>query len=304
MTPWNLRLRRRELLVGAAGAAGLSAFLAACGGSSDSADVGGTAETLAPLTTGPSGDGFVVIQRYPQTSVSTGEVRLAISIADATASLQQTGPERLVGEIRNEDGNLVQQFDVPRRGEGLDVAYWSIDATIPARGLYDLVVEGATGDPTPFLVFDPSEVAIPCPGDALPAFDTPTTADPRGVDPVCGRLDGPCPFHDVTLSEALTSGKPVVYLIGTPAHCSTGTCAPGLEFLIEASAAYADRAVFVHAEVYADPEGTRVAPAVSEYSLDYEPVLWITDASGTVMRRVDIVWDLAEITDILAATIA
>lgn len=298
MTPWNLRLRRRELLAGAAGAAGLSALLAACGGSDDTADVS------TPLTTGPSGDGFVVIQRYPQTSVATGEVRLAISIADATATLQRTGPERLVGEIRNEEGNLVQQFDVPRRGTGLDVAYWSIDATIPVRGLYDLVVEGATGDATPFLVFDPSEIAIPCAGEALPAFDTPTTVDSRGVDPVCGRLDGPCPFHELTLTEALASGKPVVYLIGTPAHCSTGTCAPGLDFLIEASAAYADRAVFVHAEVYADPEGTKVAPAVSEYNLDYEPVLWITDATGTVVRRVDIVWDLAEIDEILAATIS
>jgi hypothetical protein len=125
----------------------------------------------APLATGPSGDGFVVIQRYPQTSVATGEVRLAISIADTTATLQRTGPERLVGEIRNEEGNLVQQFDVPRRGTGLDVAYWSIEATIPARGLYELVVEGATGEPTPFLVFDPSEIAIPCAGEALPAFD-------------------------------------------------------------------------------------------------------------------------------------
>ncbi len=305
MTPWNLRLRRRELLVGAAGAAGLGAFLAACGSSDGGADGTDGSASLgsAPLGTLTVDEGFVIIQRYPPSSVATGQVRLTVSIADATATLQRTGPERLVGEIRNEDGNLVDQFEAPRRGVGLDVAYWAIETTIPARGLYDFRVDGAVGDPTPFIVYDPSEIAIPSVGDQLPPFDTPTVADGRGVDPICTRLDGACPFHEVTLTEALASGKPVVYLIGTPAHCSTGTCAPGLDFLIEAARPYADAAVFVHAEVYADEAATRLAPAVGEYQLDYEPVLWITDAKGVVQRRVDIVWDLDEITTILADTL-
>lgn len=304
MTPWNLRLSRRQLVVGAAGATGLGAVLSACGGGSSSTDstIDGT-DVSTPLGTLAVDDGFVVIQRYPPSSVATGPVRLTVSIADAAATLQRTGPDRLVGEIRNEDGNLIDQFDVPRRGTGLDVAYWAIETTIPARGLYDFSVEGAVGDPTPFIVFDPSEIAIPCIGDVLPPVDTPTLADARGVDPVCTRLEGACPFHEVSLGEALASGKPVVYLIGTPAHCSTGTCAPGLDFLIEAAAPYADSAVFVHAEVYADAAATTLAPAVGEYQLDYEPVLWITDATGTVVRRVDIVWDLDEITAILADTL-
>ena len=304
MTPWNLRLSRRQLVVGAAGVTGLGALLSACGNGSDGAvpSVSGPDES-APLGTLTVDEGFVIIQRYPPSSVATGQVRLTVSIADATATLQRTGPERLVGEIRNEDGNLVDQFEAPRRGSGLDVAYWAIETTIPARGLYDFRVDGAVGDPTPFIVFDPSEIAIPCVGDPLPPFATPTITDARGVDPVCTRLDGACPFHEVTLTEALASGKPVVYLIGTPAHCSTGTCAPGLDFLIEAAKPYADSAVFVHAEVYADAAATALAPAVGEYQLDYEPVLWITDAKGVVQRRIDIVWDLDEITAILADTL-
>jgi hypothetical protein len=35
--------------------------------------------------------------------------------------------------------------------------------------------------------------------------------------------------------------------------------------------------------------------------LQYEPVMFFTDAAGTVINRVDIVWDEADLTDLLAA---
>jgi hypothetical protein len=214
------------------------------------------------------------------------------------------GPDVLNGVMRNDRGERVETIAAERRGTGLDVPYWSITTTIARSGLYDFVLDGATGDPTPFFVYEPAEVTIPVPGAALPAFDTPTTADARGVEPICTRLDGPCPFHEVTLTDALAAGKPVVYLIGTPAHCATATCGPGLDFLIAAAETYGDRVTFVHAEVYADPEATTVAPAVVEYGLEYEPVMWVTDASGTVVRRIDIVWDAQELDQMLAESLA
>jgi hypothetical protein len=91
-----------------------------------------------------------------------------------------------------------------------------------------------------------------------------------------------------------------VYLVGTPAHCVTATCGPGLDFLIEVAKAYDGVATFVHAEVYADPEATTVAPAVTASGLDYEPAIFVTDATGAIVRRIDIVWDQAELTELLA----
>lgn len=284
-------------------------LIAACSGS-DGGSSDDDASDDRPATSGggtgttPVVDGFVPIQRYPSgRSLVPGEVRLAISLADANGSLLAEGPAVLNGVMRNDQGMRVETIAAERRGTGLDVPYWSITSTIAKSGLYDMVLEGASGDPVPFFVYEPADVVIPVPGRALPAFDTPTTTDPRGVDPVCTRLDGPCPFHEVTLTDALASGKQVVYLIGTPAHCTTATCGPGLDFLIAAAEAYADRAVFVHAEVYADPEATTVAPAVLEYGLDYEPVMWITDTDGVVVRRIDIVWDAAELDQMLAESL-
>ena len=283
MTPPNPFVSRRRLLASAAGAVGVSALLAACGSEPEP---------------------FTVVQRFQSDSIGTGLVRLPFSLADDKARLLTSGPARLKGEVRNEQGNLVATLDLPRRGDTLGAPYWTVELDIPKRGLYDFTLEGQTGDPTPFIVEDPAKITVPVAGTPLPPFDTPTTADARGVDPVCTRLDGACPFHEVTLSDALAAGKPVVYLVGTPAHCSTGTCAPGLEFLIEASKAYTGSAVFVHTEVFADQAGTKVAPAVTALGLTYEPVIWIADATGTVQRRIDVVWDLEELSAVLADTLS
>jgi hypothetical protein len=300
MTQPNPFVSRRRLLASAAGAVGVGALLAACGGSDDSDTSGGTGDA----DTGEAIGAFTVVQRFQSDSIGTGLVRLPFSIADDQARLLTSGPARLKGAVRNEQGNLVGTLDLPRRGDTLGAPYWTVELTIPQRGLYEFTLEGQAGDPTPFIVEDPANITIPVAGTPLPPFDTPTTADARGVDPVCTRLDGACPFHDVSLADALVSGKPVVYLVGTPAHCSTGTCAPGLEFLIDASKAYADSAVFVHAEVFADQAGTKVAPAVTALGLTYEPVIWITDATGTVQRRIDVVWDLDEMSAVLADTLS
>ena len=300
MTPPNPFVSRRRLLASAAGAVGVGALLAACSGPDDSDTGGGPGDT----GTGETVDAFTVVQRFQSDSIGTGLVRLPFSLADEQARLLTSGPARLKGEVRNEQGNLVATLDLPRRGDTLGTPYWTVELTIPQRGLYEFTLEVQTGDPTPFIVEDPANITIPVAGTTLPPFDTPTTADARGVDPVCTRLDGACPFHEVSLAEALAAGKPVVYLVGTPAHCSTGTCAPGLEFLIEAAKAYADTAVFVHAEVFADQAGTKVAPAVTALGLTYEPVIWIADATGTVQRRIDVVWDLDELSAVLADTLS
>ena len=102
-------------------------------------------------------------------------------------------------------------------------------------GVYYLVVDGGPPKAPASMSTEPGTVdrARP-PADPLPPFDTPTIADARGVDPICTREPEPCPFHDITLTEALAAGKRVVYYVGTPAFCSDRlACAPALESIIE-----------------------------------------------------------------------
>jgi hypothetical protein len=143
-------------------------------------------------------------------------------------------------------------------------------------------------------------VTMPYVGSELPPFDTPTVDDHRGVEPYCSLTPNPCPLHDVTLTQAMASGKPLAYMIGTPAHCQTGTCAPSLEFLVKSHARLGDAIVMVHADVYADEAGTTLAPAVDALGLTYEPVLYLVK-DGVVKDRVDVIWDQSELDERLDA---
>ena len=144
-------------------------------------------------------------------------------------------------------------------------------------------------------------VLIPLVGSQLPGFDTPTVDDHRGVEPVCTRTPEPCEFHNITLNEALALKKPIAYLVGTPAHCSTGTCAPALEALIAVKKSIGDAMTFLHAEIYTDDKATTVAPAVVALKMEYEPAIYITDASGKILERFDAVFDAEEISSAIAA---
>ena len=123
--------------------------------------------------------------------------------------------------------------------------------------------------------------------------------DDRGVNPICTYLPAACSLHNITLTDALALGKPIAYLVGTPAHCSTGTCSPALEALLQVSQKLSGSMTFIHAEIYTDDTATVVAPAVEALNMTYEPALFITDAQGIVIERLDAVFDADEINEVL-----
>lgn len=295
---------RRDFLL----AAGSVVLLAACGnddqgtGSQDTsgggATSGSTGGTGTGSTTGGGGTapaGFAVVQRFPNSPLFTpGEARLPISLSDGQ-NLSTTGPDTIKGQILAEDGTVVTDVVATLRNADIVVPYWEVRANLATAGTYVLRLEGDDGFGATFQVFEPAQVSSPLTGAPLPPFDTPTVDDHRGVEPYCSLTPEPCPLHDVTLTDALKSGKPVAYMIGTPAHCQTGTCAPGLEFLVAEHERVGDAVVMVHADVYADDAATTVAPAVEALKVDYEPIIYFVDATGVIVDRLDGVWDSGEL---------
>ena len=285
--------------------------LAACGGSDDASTATPGSDDAAPTDpagtdvavtdaagTVPAG-GYTIVQRFPQAVQVPGALRLPMSLSDGGEALLQEGPSTLAAQVYDEEGTAIGGRIEAVRREAVPGPYYDFRPTIETPGFYRLQVEGGTTDGASFDVADPSDVVVPIPGQPLPPLDTPTGTDPAGVDPICTREPEACPFHDITLTEALASGKQVVYYVGTPAFCSTGVCAPGLESLIEVQDAYADTHVFVHAEVYTDDTATTLTPAVEALNLFYEPVLFVTDTAGVILERLDAVWNTDELVEVL-----
>lgn len=247
-----------------------------------------------------------IVQRFPQI-LTVGQVRMPISLASNGGLLTTDGnigtPTELTARIYRMEGErdelLVDDLVAPRHDKNLATPYWPFRLTINEPGFYRLVLDGGPSEGAAFQVFDRNEVQVPGIGDPLPPFDTPTFADARGVNPICTHQPEPCPMHESTLREALTLNTPIAYLVGTPAHCATGTCAPALEALVTARSQNTNAYTFIHAEVYADQNATRIAPAVNAVFMKYEPALFVTDRQGIVTARLDAVFDEVELQSVL-----
>jgi hypothetical protein len=272
-------LDRRTFLLGAA-AAGVAA---ACGGSDADSDA----------------DPFSVVQRYPSDVFVPGEIRLPFSLADA-AEFITDGPDELGAQIVDLDGRPIGDRITAVRRDITPAPYYAFRTNIDTPGVYGIQIEGGPDEGANFQVMEHEQVTIPRPGDPLPGFDTPTVDAPAGVDPICTR-EPPCPFHTMTLTEALAGGKAVAYFVGTPAFCQTGSCTPALETMVGVESEYADDYVFVHAEVFADRTASEVAPAIDALGITFEPALFITDANGVVVERLDGLWDATELRERLDA---
>ncbi len=233
-------------------------------------------------------------------------------------------PTRLPYLISDPDGVPLQRIDGPvtftveqdgRRigspvsvaphGDGVPRAYLPFTFEFPATGVYDVYAEydGERLDSS-IQIYDADQIGPPVVGEPLPPVDSPTTARSLDVDPLCSRV-APCPFHELNLQDVVGKGKPVVLLVATPAYCQTAVCGPVLDLLIEAVGTRTDLAV-LHNEVYKDPKAVRdlsdaaLAPVPQAYDLRFEPVLFVTDATGKVVARGDVTVDRAEMAQMLA----
>ena len=284
-------LDRRTFLLGAA-AAGVAAACGSSGGDGDGDTDGDTDGDGAP---------YSVVQRYPSDVFVPGEIRLPFSLANA-AEFITDGPDELGAQIVDLDGRAIGEQITAVRRDITPAPYYAFRTTLDTPGVYGIQIEGGPDEGANFQVMERDQVIIPRPGDTMPGFDTPTVAVPAGVDPICTR-EPPCPFHQVTLTEALASGKAVAYFVGTPAFCQTGSCTPALETMVGVESEYADDYVFVHAEVWTDLTATEVAPAVDALGIAFEPTLFIIDENGVVVERLDGLWDATELREQLDAAL-
>ncbi len=284
------RISRRSFLAATGGVAlGGPVLLSACGGGGGGG--GGGGDEL---------EGADVVGRWNTYVLVPGALRLPAAFGKDGVFFTD-GPSEVSGTIVDSSGTVVAaDLRATKHNAGIPNAYWPFAATITAPGIYQLLVDGASEQGQAFQVFDDAEVRIPKVGEALPPFDTPTVEAPGGVDPICTATP-PCPLHEITLTDALATGKPVAYLIGTPAHCQTAFCGPILDLLLDLREEFADRVEFVHAEVYTDDTISTPAPAITAYQLDFEPLLYVADAGGTITTRLDAAFDQAEMRDAIAA---
>jgi hypothetical protein len=266
-----VRISRRLFLAGTAGT-----LLAACG----------------------KGDDAQLLQFFGPQAAGAG-VRMPFGRGGKDGIIPTGGPSTMTFRIADEQGAAIgSTYKVKRYTRGLQRPYWPLIADLTKPGIYTVSTDN--GPAVQVQTVDPSTIPYPKAGEMLPPVPTPTTADSQGVTPICTQTPA-CSLHAVSLDKALTTGKPTVLLIATPAFCQTAICGPVLTVLLQAQSSFADRATFIHAEVYKQPqvETKTLSPIVQAYGLDFEPSLFLVQADGTVQRRIDVIFDVDEVTEAL-----
>ncbi len=283
---------------------GAAAAIAAAACGSDGGDTGG-----ASATTGVGDENAGTADGDSPVDDTAGASLLAYFAANDGMSVQANVPQRLTFGLGNSEGVVLGEvpatlqmqisnieeptavpigdpFTVEAHGDGLPKPYYPVTFEFPAPGVYGVAAD-FDGKPitATLMVGDADAVPFPQVGDAVPTPNTPTTADPLGVDPICTR-EPACDFHEHDLATVAGDGAPVALFIGTPAFCRTAICGPTLDLLIEAAGDY-PTVRFIHAEVYIDddPAPDKLTDTVQDFGLTFEPSLFLVDGTGTIVDR-------------------
>jgi len=286
---------RRQFLTGGGALAG-AVLLGACGG-----EEGGEG---SPTTERPS-SGLSLVQFFgglPMLAAGS-DIRAPFGVADAEGLLPvDDNPEVLTVAVLDEAGNeVVEPVEVVRHAQGLPRAYFPLRFTVAEPGIYTGRAEVAGEALEMAMQVDaPAKVTAIQRGAAMPSVLTPTTDDPRGVDPICTN-DPVCPLHDVAVADALEDDRPLALLVSTPAFCQIAICGPVLDVLLGVTEAHPSIR-FLHAEVYAHPqeETETKAPVIDELGLTFEPCLVLVGTDGVVAERLDTIFDEEEVAEVLA----
>jgi hypothetical protein len=206
---------------------------------------------------------------------------------------------------------------VVERHEAGQTGVYVADVNFDRAGGWGIVVTGQTADgrivgpvrPTFGVNERPNGLAV---GDPAPRTEQPIVSDENSIETLdSSEVPNPAQ-HNMTIAQAVTSGKPTVVAFVTPAFCQSQICGPIKDIFDELNAAYEGQANFVHIEPYdvakmrageCESLANCLAPAVTEWKLETEPWVYIVGADGNVAARFDGIASYEELDEALQQTL-
>jgi hypothetical protein len=170
-----------------------------------------------------------------------------------------------------------------------EVPYWVAYPELPQAGLWGLgvIVTLADGSEAQaqFTIEALADASAPDLGEVPPASDNRTTA----TEPDLAKLTSdPAPepgLYQMTVAQALQTGRPTVVTFATPAFCASRLCAPVVDSVKAVYADLKDRVNFIHVEVYQSFDPFVYVEEMDEWRLQSEPWTFVLDPSGAVVGR-------------------
>ena len=209
-------------------------------------------------------------------------------------------PELISATLQFPSGKSIE-VNLNKFDEGIPTPYFPLFFETNEIGLHKIsyLIDGNVQSLS-FIVAKRDENNLIQIGEQLRDSQIPTFDNPLNFAVICTRFD-PCPYHSVTLKEALANSLPTALLVSTPGFCQTSICGPSLEILINLLGENPDFNV-IHAEVYTDPEKISqssnlqdlLSPVINDYGMTFEPSFITANSQNEVTARLDYAFDKSE----------
>lgn len=261
-------------------------ILAACSGESE--------PTAEPQPTEPA---------QPAVSSGASEIQVAVATNDFAVGTPRipfilyNGPEQVA------DAQTVQitAFDLSLETQepgwtgpainfsDYEVPYWVIHPEVDSAGNWGLLAEVTLADGSvvqaPFTVQINEQTSSPAIGSLAPASDNRTLETEPDINKLTSGTDPEPGLYQMTVAEALESGRPTVVTLATPAYCQTQICAPVINSVEAVYEEYGGQVNFIHLEIYKDFQNLVTADEVEEWGIPSEPWTFVINADGMVTAR-------------------
>ena len=209
-------------------------------------------------------------------------------------------PELISATLQLPSGKTID-VNLNKFDEGIPTPYFPLFFETNEIGLHKVsyLIDGNIQSLS-FIVAERDQIDLIQIGEQLRDSQMPTFDDPLNFAVICTRFD-PCPYHSLTLKEALSNTLPTALLISTPGFCQTSICGPSLEILINLLGENPDFNV-IHAEVYTNPEKISessnlrelLSPVINDYGMTFEPSFITANSQNKLTARLDYAFDKRE----------
>ena len=167
-----------------------------------------------------------------------------------------------------------------------NIPYWVVFPQLPHAGYWGLgaIVTLADGSQAQaqFTIQTLDKPNAPQIGEAPPASHNRTLATELDITKLSSDNPAEPGLYQMTVAQALQSGKPTVVTFATPAYCTSRLCAPVVNSVKTVYRDLKEKVNFIHIEVYKTFSPLVYADEMAEWHLQGEPWTFVIDAKGKV----------------------
>lgn len=180
---------------------------------------------------------------------------------------------------------------------------WSLRAAVPRA-------DGTTARITVPLTVA-ARASAPAVGAAAPATRNRTAKDVPSLDRLTTGADPDPVLYQHRIADSLAGHRPIVVVFASPAFCTNPLCGPQVEEASELAKRYADRADFVHIDLFENPHEIRGdlsravrTPILKQWGLRTDEWTFVIGADGKVAARFEAFVPRAQIEAVLQQVLA